>query len=115
MKYINLIKNKFLLMLTTLYFTVFLNPIFAFAEENIKDNFSAFASEYKYYIAIFVAIGVLTGILGFIVNFIKLGKNASNPRGRSEAIHNLLICGFTTGLLLNIGFLIGFYYKIVLG
>ena len=116
-KKLSILKNKLYVFIVSIYFTILSNPIFTFAKGKtaLKENFEEFANQYKYYIAIFIAIGILTGILGFIVNFIKLGHNSTNPRLRQEAIKNLMVCAITTILLTNFGFVLGFYFKIILG
>lgn len=116
MRKISLLKDKICMLAVTIYLTIFINPVFAFADgKELAKNFADFAKEYNIYIAIFIAIGILTGVLGFIVNFMKLGHYSTNPRLRQEAIRNLLACGITTAILVNFGFVLGFYFKIILG
>ncbi|AMN30923.1 hypothetical protein [Clostridium perfringens] len=100
-----------------IYILILDTPLGAFADGNkatLSDNFKKFSQQYNIYIGFFIAIGILTGILGIIVNFMRLAKSATNPRERKIAINNIMIAGVTTGLLMNISFVLVWYYHVLL-
>lgn len=80
--------------------------------EGLKKGMADLWDKYWFYIAVFVAFGVLTGLLAFIVLFIRLGANATNPQERSRIIREMMAVAGTTAALGSITFIIAMYLSL---
>lgn len=107
----NKIKGIVYTLYTTIFFYLYLwTPVGATqVAESLKKGLSELWDKYWFYIAVFVALGVLTGMLAFIVLFIRLGANATNPQERSRIIKEMMAVAGTTAALGSITFIITMY------
>src|SRR5690625_4666278 len=94
--------------LTAWFYSTSTIPILAstMIPQELVDAIDLLWEKYWFYIAIFVSLGVLTGVLAFIVLFIRLGKNATNPQERSRIFNEMLAVGITTAALGGITFVV---------
>lgn len=109
--------NRIKYHILTIYFLILFNPQVAYASDKIPDlkkNFKAFATEYKVYLNISIAFGILTGVLAFIVNLIRLAKNADNPKERKKTLTELAVVGITTAMLGSFGLISALYFGILM-
>jgi hypothetical protein len=68
--------------------------------------------KYRNFIVGFSGIAALTMLLNFIINFTKLGANATNPNKRHEIIVSLVFTGVATMLLGAVSIIVGLFYNI---
>lgn len=68
--------------------------------------------KYWFYIAVFVALGVLTGLLAFIVLFIRLGANSTNPQERSRIMKEMIVVASCTAALGGFVFIVTVFLAI---
>lgn len=68
--------------------------------------------KYWFYLAVFVALGVLTGLLAFIILFIRLGANYTNPQERSRIFKEMIAVASCTAALGSITFIVTLYLSL---
>ncbi len=77
--------------------------------DSLQKGLSNLWDKYWFYIAVFVSFGVLTGLLAFIILFIRLGANATNPQERSRIFKEMIAVAATTAALGGITFIVTLY------
>lgn len=96
-------KNIMYITIISLYsYVFFLAPVGVQAAGIPKELVKAMGNlwnEYWFYIAVFIAFGVLSGILAFIVLFMRLGANSTNPQERSRIMKEMIAVAICTALL----------------
>lgn len=70
-----------------------------------------FIKKYRNFIVGISGIGAVSMILFFVMNFMKLGANAGNPQGRSQAITGLVFSGLAAAGLGAVSIIVGFFYS----
>lgn len=68
-------------------------------------------SKYRYFIAGISGIGTVSMILFFIINFVKLGAQSTNPQERSRAIMGLVFTGLAAAGLGAVTFIVGIFFN----
>lgn len=66
--------------------------------KNFWDYYSAFYSEYKLYLNIFMACTMLLNIIILTYHITQLGLNATNPHKKQESIGNIAIASVCVAL-----------------
>ena len=79
-------------------------------KDDFMEKFNAFVAEYTPVINVSLGLLLLTAMIVFIYNVVKLAQAADNPQARSQAIHNLLICGGCLAVQGSISIFIMLYF-----
>ncbi len=83
------------------------------SKENKRDAWNKVYREYKGVIIGVLGMGTLTMVALFTVNFIRLGKSASNPQERKQAVNALLWTGIAAAGLGGATMFVGFSYNLL--
>ena len=95
-------KNKSKILIKIQSFLIIINTILMFGQlpvyavstsEAFMTKFNNLMNEYEPVVNIGLSVLLLNAMLIFIYHIVQLTQSADNPQKRSEAIHNLLICG----------------------
>lgn len=80
--------------------------------EELQQGMANLWDKYWFYLAVIVALGVLTGLLAFIVLFMRLGANSTNPQERSRIFKEMLAVAISTAALGSITFIVTVYLSL---
>lgn len=75
------------------------------------DSWTQLIKKYRFFIAGISGIGAVSMILFFIMNFMKLGANSSNPQERSKATIGLVFSGIAAAGLGAVTFIVGLFFN----
>jgi hypothetical protein len=110
------IKILLFALIVTELFIMTIHPVYADSRIQLNQGFSKawtdLFNEYKVQLVGFIGFGLATSILAFVINFLRLAQNATNPQQRSHVLKELIVIAVTTALLGSVGIIMGIFYNI---